>query len=181
MRRESILRQLPAAFDLMSRMLRSGQSSAQAMLAAAEAFEGPLAEELCLCLGQQNLGIRRETAFRDMAVRTGVLELRLFSAATALHGQVGGNLSETLTRLAELIRNRARLRQLVRTLTAEGRMQGMTLTALPVFVFIVMMYVNRPYVQLLLTQTWLLVVTVGMMIAGTAWIRLIVNVDLTSE
>jgi tight adherence protein B len=180
-RRDLILRQLPAAFDLMSRMLRAGQSSAQAMQAASEAFEGPLAEELRLCVGQQNLGIRPETAFREMAARSGVLELRLFSAATALHGQVGGNLSETPTRLADLIRSRARLRQQVRTLTAEGRMQGMTLTALPVFVFLVMMYVNRPYVQLLLSQGWLLVITIGMMIAGTIWIRAIVNVDPTSE
>src|SRR5262249_14486356 len=109
-----------------------------------------------------------------------VLELRLFSAAVALHGRVGGALAETLTRLADLVRARIRVRQQVRTFTAEGRMQGATLTALPVLVFAAMYWINRPYAEILFANGWLLPGTIGMMVAGLLWIRSIVNVDAAS-
>src|SRR5262249_11008316 len=130
-RREKILTQLPNTFDLMARVLRSGQSVAQALQAVTDTFDGPLAAEFAACLHQQNLGIRPEGSFHAMARRTGILEVRIFVMALLIQRQTGGNLSEVLERLAGLVRERLRLRGRVRTLTAEGRMQGLTLLVLP--------------------------------------------------
>src|SRR5205814_1606306 len=64
-RREKILAQLPNAFDLMARVIRSGNSVTQALQAVVDAFEGPLATEFASCQQQQNLGLRPEITFHE--------------------------------------------------------------------------------------------------------------------
>ena len=177
-RRERFLTQLPNAFDLMSRVLRSGQSVSQALQSVSDAFEGPLAVEFANCQTRQNLGLRPEVAFREMAERTGILEVRIFVMALLIQRQAGGNLSDVLERLASLIRSRLRLRKQVRTLTAEGRLQGLTLLVLPVLMFGVMMVVNRRYAEVLFEHPSLLVATGVAMTVGMLWIRKIVNFDI---
>jgi tight adherence protein B len=76
-----------------------------------------------------------------------------------------------------LVRARLRLKQQVRTLTAEGRMQGWTLVVLPFVVFAAMMVINRSYAEVLLDHVPLLLGTVGLMAVGLLWIRKIVNFE----
>src|SRR5262249_48736596 len=123
-RREKLLSQLPNAFDLMARVIRAGQSVPQALQAVADAFEQPIAGEFANCQKQQGLGLRPEVTYQQMAQRTGILEMRIFVMAMLIQRQSGGNLSEVLERLSNLVRARIRLRRQVRTLTAEGRLQG---------------------------------------------------------
>ena len=177
-RREKFLTQLPAAFDLMARVLRTGQSVAQALQGVADSFDGPLAVEFADCQTRQNLGMRPEVAFREMAERTGILEVRIFVMALLIQRQAGGNLSDVLERLASLIRSRLRLRKQVRTLTAEGRLQGWTLLVLPVLMFGVLMVINRRYAEVLFDHPGLLVSTGAVMLLGMLWIRKIVNFDI---
>lgn len=177
-KRERFLKQLPGAFELMSRVIKAGQSVPQALVAITESFEDPLASEFGRCLHQQNLGVRPEVVFRDMAERSRILELRIFVMAMTIQRTSGGNLAEMLERLATMIRGRLRIRQQVRTLTAEGRLQGLTLTALPVILFAVMLIINRPYAVILFDHAWLLWLTGGLMLVGTLWIRRIVNFDV---
>jgi tight adherence protein B len=176
-RQEKIRRQLPGAFGLMARVLRAGHSVPQALQAVAESFEGPLAAEVSQCQKKQSLGIRPEVTFNDMAQRTGILEVRLFVSAMLIQQQSGGNLTEVLERLASLVRDRLRLRNQVRTLTAEGRLQGLTLLLLPVVVFGALMVINRKYAQVLLDHPSLLTATAVMMGVGVLWIRKIVHFD----
>jgi tight adherence protein B len=176
-RREKYLRQLPAAFDLMARVIRAGQSVPQAVLAVAETFEDPLAGEFGKCQQQQSLGLRPELCFQELMDRSGIIEMRIFSMAVMIQRQSGGNLSDILERLAGLVRSRLRLRQQVRTLTAEGRMQGWTLVVLPFVVFGVMMGVNRAYAEVLLDQKALLAAMLALMGLGVLWIRRIVNFE----
>ena len=91
--------------------------------------------------------------------------------------QSGGNLSEVLDRLATVVRTRLRLRQKIRALTAEGRLQSLTLTVLPVLTFGVMYAINRTYAEALLSQWKLLLATVACMAVGTLWIRNIMNFE----
>ena len=176
-RREAVLRQLPAAFDLMARILRSGLSMPQAFQGVAEAFPNPLAAEFARCRDEQNLGILPEISFRGMAERIGVLEMKIFVMAMLIQRLTGGNLSEVLERLAELIRERLRLRSQVRTLTAEGRMQAGVLLVLPVVMFFAMRWVNRPYTDVLLAHPdWLTGMGVLMAI-GALWIRKIIDIE----
>jgi tight adherence protein B len=176
-RREKFLQQLPNAFELMARVLRAGQSVPQSFQAIADAFEDPLASEFAGCLHQQNLGLRPEVTFREMARRSGIVELRIFVMAMMIQRKTGGNLSEMLDRLGAMVRARLRLRQQIRTLTAEGRLQGLTLVVLPVLVFVAMLFLNRRYAQVLLDHGSLLLATAGCMTIGMLWIRRIVRFE----
>src|SRR5262249_13834111 len=146
-RRERLLNQLPGAFDLMARVIRAGQSVPQALQAVADAFADPLAGEFANCQKQQNLGLRPEVTFKEMAQRTGILEVRIFVMALLIQRQTGGNLAEVLERLAGLVRDRQRLRRRVKTLTAEGRRQGATPLGLPFVGFAAMVGSNRTHAQ----------------------------------
>jgi tight adherence protein B len=174
-RREKLLRQLPGAFELMARVLRAGSSTPQALQAIGDSFEDPIAGEFAQCQKQLDLGLRPEVIYQEMAERSGIVELRIFVMAMMIQRQTGGNLSDVLDRLAGLIRTRLRLRQHVRTLTAEGRMQGLVLTGLPFFVFGALLIVNAEYAMVLFDHVPLLLATAGAMVLGTLWIRRIVN------
>jgi tight adherence protein B len=176
-RREKLRSQLPNAFDLMARVIRSGQSVPQALQAIADTFENPIAGEFANCQKRQNLGLRSELAFHEMAQRNGILELRIFVMALLIQRQTGGNLSEVLERLATLIRDRVKLRKKVSTLTAEGRLQGLTLLVLPFIVFGAMMVVNRRYAEVLLEHGLLLGVTGTVMAIGALWMRKVINIE----
>jgi tight adherence protein B len=177
-RRNTYLKQLPGAFELMARVIRAGQSVPQAFQAVAEAMEEPVAVEFAKCQKQQNLGLRPEVSFQEMAERSGILEMRIFAMAMLIQRQTGGNLSDVLDRLAGLVRARLRLRERVRTLTAEGRLQGWTLVVLPFIAFGVMMVANRKYAEVLFDHVPLLLGMGIAMLVGIFWIRRIIDIDL---
>jgi tight adherence protein B len=174
-RRHQFLTQLPEAFDLMARVLRSGHSVPQALQAVADTFEDPIAGEFACCQEQQNLGLMPETTYRDLARRTALLEVRIFVMAMLIQRQTGGNLSEVLERLAGLVRDRLRLRGQIRTLTAEGRLQALVLLLLPPLVFAALFLLNRKYAEVLLDRPGLLAGAAGSMAVGVVWIRAIIN------
>ena len=176
-RRDRFLLQLPAAFDLMARVLRSGQSVPHAFQAVADSFEPPIAGEFAHCQEQQNLGLLPEVTYRDLARRTGVLEVKIFVMAMMIQRQTGGNLSEVLERLATLVRERVRLRNHIRTLTAEGRLQAIVLLVLPPIMFLVMRFVNPTYADVLLEHSGLLAGMIASMGLGALWIRKIIQFD----
>src|SRR5207244_3368989 len=68
--------QLPEAFDLMARVLRAGQTMSQALQAVADEFDQPISAEFSYCFEQQNLGMPAEQSLRDLAKRTGLLEIK---------------------------------------------------------------------------------------------------------
>lgn len=176
-RRDRLLKQLVGAFELMARVLRTGQSVPEALRGAVEAFDEPLAGEFAGCLHQIEMGIRQDTAFRGLVGRSSAVELRLFVTAMTIHRQAGGNLSEVLDRLAALVRARLQLRRKIRSLTAEGRLQSVTLVVLPVVTFGVMLVLNRQYAEQLLAHTQLLLATAGFMAVGVVWIRRILDFE----
>ncbi len=176
-RREAMLSKLPAAFELMARVIRAGQSVTQALQAVSDSFTGPLAHAFADCQKRQSLGQRPEITYREMAERTGILEMRIFVMAMLIHRQAGGNLSDVLERLATLVRTRLNLRKQVRTLTAEGRLQGWALAVLPAVVFAGLMILHREYAEVLLQHPILLIGAALSTLLGLLWIRTIVNFD----
>lgn len=175
---EKLLSQIPDSFDLMSRIIRAGQTITQAMQSVADEFEPPLAEEFGYCYEQQNLGLDAETALRDLARRTGLLELKIFVLAVLVHRQTGGNLAELLDKLSSIVRDRFRIRGLIRTLTAEGRVQAGVLLALPFVMYGAMLVFNRDYALILLDHPWVPIASLGSLGFGWLWIRKIINFDV---
>jgi tight adherence protein B len=176
-RSEKLLSQLPDAFDLMSRVIRAGQTMSQALQAVADEFAPPIAGEFAFCYEQQNLGLSPETALRELARRTGLLELKIFVLALLVQQQTGGNLAELLDKLSHIIRERYKLRGKIQTLTAEGRMQAMVLLGLPPGLFLLMLFMNRSYAGVLLEHPTLIWATLITEAIGGLWIRKIVNFD----
>jgi tight adherence protein B len=176
-RAEKLLSQLPDAFDLMSRVIRAGQTMSQALQAVADEFSPPVAGEFAFCYEQQNLGLPPEVALRELARRTGLLELKIFVLAMLVQQQTGGNLAELLDKLSTLIRERYKLRGKVKALTAEGRIQAIVLLGLPPALFLMMMFMNRTYAVVLLEHPSLIWITLISETIGALWIRKIINFD----
>ncbi len=176
-RQNTMRAQLADAFELMSSTLRAGQSMTQSLQAVAADFPAPISEEFLLCSEQQNLGLDPEIAMRQLARRCGIIELKIFVVAVLVQRQVGGNLSEILQGLASIVRDRFRILGLIETLTAEGRLQAAVLMALPPFLLVVMIVMNREYTQSLLDSPSLLYGMGVSMLLGWLWIRKIVNFD----
>ncbi|MFO0967333.1 MAG: type II secretion system F family protein [Gemmataceae bacterium] len=176
-RKLRLFAQLPEAFALMARVIRAGQSVPQAFQSVAETSPNPIADEFARCQRQQNLGLTPEDTYKEMAQRCAIVEMRLFVMAMVIQRQTGGNLGDVLDRLAALLRERFRLRRRVQALTAEGRLQGLTLFVLPFVLFGAMMVINRPYAELLLEQVGLLIATGVSMVMGLLWMRSIANFE----
>jgi tight adherence protein B len=176
-RLDRLLRQLPDAFDLMARVVRAGQTTEQAVQAIAEEFDQPLAGEFAYCAEQQNLGLAPERSFRDLARRTGLLEIKIFVLAMLIQQQTGGNLAEILDKLAGVVRERFRVRGKVRALTAEGRMQAVVLLVLPFAIVGVMMALSKQYAATVLQYPELLGGMLVIEAIGALWIRKVVNFD----
>lgn len=176
-RLKSLCAQLPEAYDLMARGLRAGQTISMTMQGVAEEFPQPIAGEFAYCYEQQNLGLAAEVALRDLSRRTSLMEINIFVVAVVIQKQVGGNLAEMLEKLALIVRERAKMRGTISTLTAEGRMQAGLLMALPPGMFAAMLAFNYSYAIVLFTYPWLLVGVLVSMGMGALWIRKIINFD----
>lgn len=176
-RSDKIRSQLPDALDLMSRMLRAGQTISQSLSGVADEFESPIADEFGYCYEQQNLGLSTEAAMYEMARRTGVLEIRILVVALTVHRQAGGNLSELLDNLAKVIRERYRIQGQIRSLTADGRLQAAILLALPPILLVVLSIVNQDYVDILFQFPGILVGMFGFELFGALWLHRIVSFD----
>ena len=176
-RAETLRSQLPDALELMSRVLRAGQTTSQALQAVGEEFAYPIGTEFAYCYEQQNLGMSSDMALRDLAKRTGLLEIRIFVLALLVHRQSGGNLTQLLDKLSSIIRERYKMRGKIRALTAEGRLQALILLGLPFFMFLLLFAVNRPYALQLFDHPNMLAGMFASMIVGALWIRRVVNFD----
>jgi tight adherence protein B len=176
-RREKILSQLPDAFELISRVMRAGQTLPQGLQEVAKECSRPVAEEFGYCYEQQNLGLSLEATMKELARRTGLLELRIFVMAVSVHGQAGGNLSHLLDKMATVIRERYQIRGKVKSLTAEGRLQAAILLALPFVVMGALLVVSRGYAATLFNYPWLIGCTLGLEVIGALWMRQIINFD----
>jgi tight adherence protein B len=176
-RLDKLMSQLPDTFDLMARVIRAGQTMTQALQAVADEFDPPAGTEFALCFEQQNLGLPPELALRELARRTGLLELKIFVLAMLVQQQTGGNLAELLDKLAAVIRDRFRIRGKIRVLTAEGRMQAAVLLALPPLLLVAILFLNRNYGNILLDHPALLVGMFVSEVLGALWIRKIIHFD----
>jgi tight adherence protein B len=176
-RLKKMLEQLPDVFDLMARVIRAGQTTEQAVQAVADEFAQPIGAEFAYCAEQQNLGLAPDLAFRDLARRCGLLEIKIFVLALVVQQQTGGNLAEIMDKLAGVVRERFRIAGKISALSAEGRMQVLVLLLLPFGIMGIMMLMSRPYADSLLNNLWLVGVMLVMEGIGAVWARKIVNFD----
>jgi tight adherence protein B len=176
-RQAKIFAALPDAFELMGRVLRAGQTLSYAMQIVADQGSPPLSLEFYRCNEQMTLGLTPEAALRNLAHRTGVLEMRIFTVAILVQRQTGGNLSALFDKMGSVVRERFRINGMITALTAQGRLQAGILTAMPVAMFAWLMYSQPGYERELFNYPVMCVMAVAFLVAGTLWIRKVVNFD----
>jgi tight adherence protein B len=176
-RLKKMMQQLPDAFDLMARIIRAGQTMSQALQSVADEFDQPIAGEFAYCYEQQNLGLSPEISLRDLARRTGLLEIKIFVLALLVQQQSGGNLAEMLDKLSHVIRERFRLRAKIRAVTAEGRAQAVLLLALPIVLLFAFTALSEVYAGAISKHPNIIGFALIAEVIGALWIRKIVNFD----
>ena len=180
-RLKKLVAQLPDVFELLGQALRAGHSLASGMQVIAKQLPEPAGTEFGRVFHEQNLGMKIEDALRNLADRTDQLDVRFFVTAVLIQRQVGGDLAEVLDKIGAVIRDRIKLFGTVQALTAEGRLSGYVLLALPVLVFLAMLKVNSDYAMLLLTDPTgklMLAGAIVMQLMGWVMIKKIVNIKV---
>ncbi|GJQ25211.1 MAG: hypothetical protein HBSAPP02_02430 [Phycisphaerae bacterium] len=181
MRMNKFMHQLPDVFELMSQALRAGHSLANSILVVSQQLPDPVGTEFARVFHEQNLGIKIEDALRDMARRVGLMDVRFFVTAVLIQRQTGGDLAEVLDNISSVIRDRIKLFGSVKALTAEGRLSGYVLLALPVFVFLLELVINPDYAQIMLDDEvgqYMLIGAGVSQVLGLALIQKIVNIKV---
>jgi len=143
--------QLPEAIDMIVNAMRAGFSFQAALKFVGEHVPVPLGEEFTRVYDEQRLGADIRSALLALQERVGTLDAKMLVTSLLIQRETGGNLSEVLSGLATLIRDRAALRGQVDTLTAEPKFTGRVLAMLPVVGFFALLYLNRPMMLPMLT------------------------------
>lgn len=174
-RTRQLTQQLPETFQMISRAVRAGQTVPSALKLIAEEFDAPVSDEFALCYEQEHLGVSRATAFRNLAARSDVMELRIFVVALLVQSRSGGDLVEMLDNLAKMVEKRLRFQGRVRALTGEGRMQANVLLILPAAALAAILFLSPDYAKILLERPGLLIGTAAVQLVGAFWAYRIVN------
>ena len=173
--------QLLEALPMMANALRAGFSINQAFESVAEGTDAPMSQEISLFLQQLRVGVSFSEALAALDERVGSEDLTLVCTAIDIARRSGGNLTEIFDSIAETIRARLRIHQHVRTLTAQGRLQGLIIGAMP-FLLGIGMAIFKPNLMLPFLGSLIGVITVvavTLMVAlGGLLIRKIVNIDV---
>jgi len=173
--------QWPDALTLLGAGLRSGASLTQAMGQACRELPAPCGQELALCLREQRMGVPLETALMQLEHRAPSEGLSLFVSAVRISQETGGQLAQTLDRLADTLRRKAALEGRIDALTAQGRLQGWVMVGLP-FAVGAALFLIEPQAMQALWTTWpgqLLMATVAVLEAcGLHFIRRITEVQV---
>src|SRR5262245_1107768 len=173
--------QLSDALELVARALRAGHSLAAGMHVVAEEMPSPIAEEFGRVYEEQNLGVSVEESLRNICDRVPNLDLRFFVTSVAIQRQTGGDLAEILDKIGYVIRERYKILGQVKALTAEGRLSGVVLIALPFLLFLVMLHIKPDYVATLWTDPLGIKMSVFglvMQILGALMIKKIINIKV---
>ena len=131
-------RQLPDSLLMVSGSMRAGASLTVAMESMINEQKPPLSQEFELMLREQRLGVDFDTAMRNMEQRLPLQDFVLVVAALRISREVGGNLAEILETLADTLRRKHQMEGKIDSLTAQGRLQGLIMTMLPIFLLLVL-------------------------------------------
>src|ERR1700691_4936630 len=169
---------LAESIDMLARALRAGHSVVGAMEMLAANAQEPAASEFGEVFKQQNLGLPMRDALMQLLDRVPSADLRVLVTAILVQKDTGGNLAEILDRTVFVIRERLRIQGEIQVQTAQGRITGWILSALPIVMMVLLNLVNPGYSDILFHEPFgrkLMYFSMGMLALGAFIIRRIVN------
>ncbi|WFP62781.1 type II secretion system F family protein [Mesorhizobium sp. WSM4904] len=137
--------QLPDALDMIVRSLRAGHPTTVAIGLVAREMPDPLGTEFGIVSDEISFGLSLEQAVRKLSERVGFEGLHLLSVSLSIQAKTGGNLTEILSNLASVLRERRKLRLKIRALSAEGRMSAWIISLFPVLMFLILLGIAPSY------------------------------------
>ncbi len=180
-RRAAFNQQLPEALATMSNALRAGFSISQAFDSVVEQGEKPMSEEFAIVQQQLKIGMSFEDALESLSQRVGSDDLTLVTTAILVSRKTGGNVTEIFDKISETIRGRMRVERKVKSLTAQGRLQGIVISVLP-FLLGIAITVMKPKMMLpfLTSPAGILSVVAMCVLIALGWlmIRKIIRIDV---
>jgi tight adherence protein B len=139
-RQNKFAAQFPDALDIIVRSLRAGHPVPIAINMVGREMPDPIGSEFGIVTDEITYGSDLEGAMRNLYARIGSDDLPLFVTAIAIQSSTGGNLGEILQKLSGVIRQRFKMRRKIHALAAEGRASAMILSALPIGIFFVILW-----------------------------------------
>ncbi|HEX6971422.1 MAG TPA: type II secretion system F family protein, partial [Limnochordia bacterium] len=173
--------QFPDCLEFISRSMRAGHAFSVALEMAHREFSDPLAAEFRRAFEEQNLGQPLDIVLRKLSQRVDSMDVQFFVSAVLLQKRTGGNLAELLDKLAQLIRERFKLRARIRAVSAQGLMSGRILASIPAAVASLMFVVNPQYARFFVDDPaghTLLAAGIGLQFVGYLIIKKIVTIEV---
>lgn len=180
-RRKKFIQQLPDGLNMICASMRSGSSLINAIEAMVQEAEAPISQEFSLFLREQRLGVDFMEALDNMVERMPEQDFKLVVSGMQISKEIGGNLAETLERLGETLRKKIEMEGKIDSLTAQGRIQGIVMTCLPIFLGYVLYHTEPVHMSRLFTEPMGWIVIAGssvMLYIGYFFIQKIVNIDV---
>jgi tight adherence protein B len=137
----------PDALELLTRGLRSGLPIAETLGVVSSEIPGPVGEEFKLITERIKIGRSMEQALQETADRLGTPEFQFFVITLAIQRETGGNLAETLSNLATVLRQRAQMKLKIRAMSSESKASAYIIGVLPFLVFGMICYINFDYMS----------------------------------
>lgn len=173
--------QLVDALQALANGMKAGLTFQQSVEQVTHEAEAPLSQEFGLFIKEVKLGVLVDDALVNLSKRVGSDDLELVVTATNISRQLGGNLAELFETISATIRDRFRIEGKIDSITAQGRLQGYIVAALPLLLGVVMNYMRPDLMQPMLAHLfgWVLIGFIAVFeIAGILLIRRIMNIDI---
>jgi len=154
----------PDAIELMVRGLRSGLPITETLGIVASEITGPVGVEFRIVADKMKIGRTMEAALQETADRIGTPEFQFFVITLAIQRETGGNLAETLSNLADVLRKRAQMKLKIRAMSSESKASAYIVGSLPFIVFGLVYMMNPKYMGGFFTDQRLIVAGIGGMI-----------------
>jgi len=173
--------QLVDALGSMSNALRAGFSINQAFETVVQSGEKPISQEFDVMMQQMRVGMNFFDALQSLDQRVGSDDLTLVVTAIDIARRTGGNLTEIFDKISITIRERMRIERRVRTLTAQGRLQGIIVATMPMLLGGAMTFLKPEMMLPFLKSTNGMMCVGGMLLlimTGWYFIKRIINIDV---
>jgi tight adherence protein B len=158
----------PDAIELMVRGLRSGLPITETLGVVASEIPGPVGVEFRMVADKMKIGRTMEAALQDTADRLGTPEFQFFVITLAIQRETGGNLAETLSNLADVLRKRAQMKLKIRAMSSESKASAWIVGSLPFIVFGLVWFINPGYMAGFFSDQRLMVAGLG----GLVWMSI---------
>lgn len=174
-----VVDQMVDGLTIMSNGIKAGLSVPQSMERVVESLPNPISQEFNLVLSQIRLGRSVEEALLDFGERVPKADVQMFVTAINILKETGGNMAETFSTIVVVIRERQKVERKIEAMTAQGIMQGMIISMVPIGIIGLLWVVDPGYIQPMFTTTlglFLLFIMFGLVVAGGLTVRKIVTI-----